>query len=358
MEESLNRIEPKVESNLEIQESKPIKEIKIENQSEEGKSESKQEERLEENEVGFKKSKNQIKREIKRAKILANRTEKRLIERQKKKLKKKENRLKLTEQEEEGSEESNSNRIKRLKPIQSVFNSKIIFDCQFDELMSTKEIVSLNSQLSYSYSSNRKASIRFENLICTSFNGQLEQRMQTNGNQQTSWTNFSFTSLSLQDLINSSPSSSSHKPHSNDQTSLNQTESQTESKPSLIKASIEKESLVYLTADSPNLITQLDPEKVYVIGAIVDHNRYKNLCYQKAEELGIHHAQLPIQEYMNELKSRKVLTVNQVSIRFLSPLLLFSFCFKFLDVLEILLNWISNHDWRKAFEMIIPQRKF
>jgi tRNA (guanine9-N1)-methyltransferase len=51
--------------------------------------------------------------------------------------------------------------------------------------------------------------------------------------------------------------------------------------------------------------------QTYIIGAIVDHNRYKNLTLEKAEKQGIAHARLPIG---GELKMRmsKVLTVNQV----------------------------------------------
>jgi tRNA (guanine9-N1)-methyltransferase len=36
-----------------------------------------------------------------------------------------------------------------------------------------------------------------------------------------------------------------------------------------------KERLVYLTAESPNLLTTLDPDAVYVIGGLVDHNSQK-----------------------------------------------------------------------------------
>lgn len=46
----------------------------------------------------------------------------------------------------------------------------------------------------------------------------------------------------------------------------------------------QKESLVYLTADSENTIDELDATKIYVIGGIVDKNRYVNLTLNKAKE--------------------------------------------------------------------------
>lgn len=45
-----------------------------------------------------------------------------------------------------------------------------------------------------------------------------------------------------------------------------------------------KEDIVYLTADSPNIIENLDDTKAYIIGGIVDRNRYLNLTFNKATE--------------------------------------------------------------------------
>lgn len=42
------------------------------------------------------------------------------------------------------------------------------------------------------------------------------------------------------------------------------------------------EELVYLTADSPNTITQLEKGKVYILGGLVDRNAHKGLCFRKA----------------------------------------------------------------------------
>jgi len=66
---------------------------------------------------------------------------------------------------------------------------------------------------------------------------------------------------------------------------------------------------VYLTADSPNVLKELDTSKVYIIGGIVDRNRYKNLCFNRAQEQGIAHAQLPIGVFL-KLETRKVLAIN------------------------------------------------
>ena len=59
-----------------------------------------------------------------------------------------------------------------------------------------------------------------------------------------------------------------------------------------------KDELVYLTADSSNTIHKLDPSKVYVVGGIVDRNRYKCLTFNKAKSQGIETAKLPIGEYL------------------------------------------------------------
>lgn len=60
-----------------------------------------------------------------------------------------------------------------------------------------------------------------------------------------------------------------------------------------------KSSVIYLTADSECEITTLEPGMTYVIGGIVDHNRYKNLCLAKAEKQGVRTAKLPIGTYLS-----------------------------------------------------------
>ncbi|XP_035671091.1 tRNA methyltransferase 10 homolog A-like [Branchiostoma floridae] len=98
----------------------------------------------------------------------------------------------------------------------------------------------------------------------------------------------------------------------------------------------ERERIVYLTSDSPNTLSTLEPGKVYIIGGLVDHNSHKGLCYQRACEAGVGHAQLPIAQFV-KIQSRKVLAVNHV--------------------FEIMLAYLELQDWQEAFLRVIPPRK-
>ena len=93
--------------------------------------------------------------------------------------------------------------------------------------------------------------------------------------------------------------------------------------------------LVYLTADSENILEELNEEDVYIIGGLVDKNRHKGLCKELAIKNEIRHAQLPISQHLRLIGSR-ILTVNQV--------------------FDILLDKIGGKEWKDCFESI-PQRK-
>lgn len=126
----------------------------------------------------------------------------------------------------------------------------------------------------------------------------------------------------------------------------------------------ERETVVYLTADSEEELTELKEGESYIIGGIVDHNRYKvsmilvymsgqrvmysymesndprqqNLCLNKSKEHNVRSARLPIGTYLAEMRTRKVLTVNQT--------------------FEILLKWVETRDWEQAIYAVMPKRKF
>lgn len=92
---------------------------------------------------------------------------------------------------------------------------------------------------------------------------------------------------------------------------------------------------VYLSADAENVITELDEGKNYIIGGLVDRNRYKNICLNKANALKIPAARLPLDEA--QLGGKKVLAVNHV--------------------VDILLAWIETRDWDSAVERGLPGRR-
>nr|XP_020735668.1 tRNA methyltransferase 10 homolog B isoform X2 [Odocoileus virginianus texanus] len=76
------------------------------------------------------------------------------------------------------------------------------------------------------------------------------------------------------------------------------------------------ETLVYLTPDSEHALANVDVDKVYILGGLVDESIQKKVTLQKAQEHSVKTARLPIQEYMVKCQSGKnyhseILTINQ-----------------------------------------------
>ena len=44
-----------------------------------------------------------------------------------------------------------------------------------------------------------------------------------------------------------------------------------------------KADLVYLTGDADDELQELDKSKLYIIGGLVDRNRHKGICWNKAQ---------------------------------------------------------------------------
>ncbi|KAJ9523227.1 hypothetical protein QJQ45_024013 [Haematococcus lacustris] len=96
------------------------------------------------------------------------------------------------------------------------------------------------------------------------------------------------------------------------------------------------DEVVYLTADSPNELTALDPSKVYVIGGLIDRNRHKGLCFNRAQDAGVATARLPIQKHV-QLDSSAVLAVNHV--------------------VQIIAEFANSGDWGSVLCNVLPKRK-
>ncbi|KAJ2710589.1 tRNA (guanine(9)-N(1))-methyltransferase, partial [Coemansia spiralis] len=164
---------------------------------------------------------------------------------------------------------------RRRKPEeQTPSGIRVVLDMAFDDKMADKEIKSICSQIRRCYSANRQAT-RPVDLHVTKLHDQCRERLENAANYD-KWSaqHMAFRDAEYPDLF-------------------------------------DKQSLVYLTADSPNEMDSLDPSKVYIIGGIVDKNRYPRLTLDKAEQQGIAHARLPIGQHVR-MASRKVVTVNQI----------------------------------------------
>eukprot|EP00884_Botryococcus_braunii_P017180 jgi/Botrbrau1/4145/Bobra.0192s0015.3 len=96
------------------------------------------------------------------------------------------------------------------------------------------------------------------------------------------------------------------------------------------------EDLVYLTPDSHNVVEELDPAKAYIVGGLVDRNRHKGLCYDKAVSQGVATARLPLAQHL-ALMGSPVLAVNHV--------------------VAILVEFQRTKDWGAALQTVVPPRK-
>ncbi|TYI27633.1 hypothetical protein ES332_A05G190500v1 [Gossypium tomentosum] len=206
-------------------------------------------------------------------------------------------RKELRRERMEKRSEERGQKIQRLTQAKET-GQNIVVDLEFSHLMTHSEIHSLVQQIMYCYAVNGRCSSP-AHIWLTGCEGEMETQLQRLPG---------FDKWIIE-----------------------------KEKQSYIKAfSDRKDDLVYLTADSETVLHELDPAKVYIVGGLVDRNRWKGITMKKAEEQGIHTAKLPIGAYM-KMSSSQVLTVNQV--------------------IEILLKFLETKDWKDSFFQVIPQRK-
>lgn len=224
--------------------------------------------------------------------------EERELRKQKRKERKQQRRLQKQNNSDE--DRGDNERSQRKRPRKEVAPSalRLVIDCSFDHLMPVKDVRKLHKQIQRCYAENRRA-LHPVQFIVTSLGGQLKQSMDEKDKGWVNWKDISF-----------------------------KTEHYTEV--------VAKDDLVYLTSDSPNVLTELDQNKAYVIGGLVDHNHHKGITFEKSKELGIAHAQLPLSSFV-KMNSRKVLAVNHV--------------------FEIILSFLEKGTWQDAFFTVLPQRK-
>ncbi|KZV70293.1 hypothetical protein PENSPDRAFT_651683 [Peniophora sp. CONT] len=285
-------------------------------------------------------SKNAQKKARKAELMKVRKLERRVREKEARKEKKRKRAERIAAGEELSEDEQARKRAKASAGPKTPFDARVLIDLGFDEMMSEKEVGSLISQLSYSYSVNRRAQTPFTSILFTSLNGRTKARMDEMNDSgysrwtSTEWWGEEFDDLWAEDGSLAEPLATAPQLKSLEPEAVHDLKPASTSR----RARATKSSIVYLTADSSDVLEELKEGETYIIGGICDHNRYKNLCLDKANKHGIRAAQLPIGRYLQNLPTRKVLTVNQV--------------------FEILVKWAETRNWEDAFYSVIPKRKF
>nr|XP_061810836.1 tRNA methyltransferase 10 homolog B-like [Nerophis lumbriciformis] len=103
-----------------------------------------------------------------------------------------------------------------------------------------------------------------------------------------------------------------------------------------------QESVVYLSPDAEEALEQVERDKVYVLGGLVDESVQKTLSLSRAKELGVRVARLPIDEHMRKTPNdknfhSKILAINQV--------------------FDIMLTVFDTGSWTKALDEYFPRAK-
>ncbi|KAL5594324.1 hypothetical protein BROUX41_001266 [Berkeleyomyces rouxiae] len=234
-------------------------------------------------------------------------------------------------------------RVQRRSPVKVPIS--LIVDCDFEQYMADKELISLSSQITRSYSENKKASFR-SHLVMSSWKGKLRERYETVfADQFKYWKDVTFiegdfvqASKQMKEVMAGPEGGkviATLQTPENGAPAIHVENPDEELDPEVDETGYGSD-VVYLSSDSPYVIERLEPGTSYVIGGIVDKNREKGLCYKIARERKVRTAKLPIGEYM-VMQSRQVLTTNQV--------------------VEIMLKWLELGDWGQAFLSVIPKRK-
>lgn len=97
-----------------------------------------------------------------------------------------------------------------------------------------------------------------------------------------------------------------------------------------------KDSIIYLTADSPNIMTTFKHDKIYIIGSFVDKNAQTGISLAKAKRLNLATERLPLDKYLQWDLGSKNLTLDQM--------------------IRILLCMKNTGNWEEALKFV-PKRK-
>lgn len=356
-------------------------------------------------------SKNQLKKQRRKAEWEAGREDRKLKRRQKEKEKKARKREQLEEEHKEIGGTDAVTPVPSTPPAHFQHTRLpigFIIDCGFDDLMTEKERISLGSQLTRCYSDNSRARWQGYLYVC-SWNGQLKERFDTviRGAYK-NWRGIKFTDQTFAEtakfaheamrrhkgeqfagaLKRYAPPDSTEvgdAPQIDSNTQQDDPDSQlhtTRTEPETVNldtvdagATLPSHHLhsnapsleplpgetIYLTSDSPYTLTSLHPYTTYIIGGLVDKNRHKGICYKRACDADGLAAQQDaegstgVPSYQTEAHMGGVKTAKLPIGQYMEMTSRFVLATN--HVLDIMLKWLETGDWGEAFLRVVPKRK-
>ncbi|OMH79786.1 tRNA (guanine(9)-N1)-methyltransferase [Zancudomyces culisetae] len=324
-------------------------------------------------------SKNQLKKILKNIKWEENKQHRRQAERLKKKLKKQAQRQDLKNLQkgtETGSDVGTESGIyktqQKTEKKQEWHGYSVVIDCSFDQLMKDHEITSITNQLVRVYSCNKSANYPVA-LSFFNFCGRTRTRFENKLSDYRNWNSdyISFVPpLSTHPLpeLDYNPITFVNSLNNNRDTtqcgdinienpytkylSATPSSSSPSSPTTTVQQAHKQKQLVYLTADSPNTLDTLSTSDIYIIGGFVDKNRYKNLTLDIANHFNIRTAKLPLSDHLSNLKTRTVITVNQVF-----EILLHAIEYQQRPIGASTSGCDNVNPWKLALDEVIPSRK-
>ena len=190
-------------------------------------------------------------------------------------------------------------------PIHPLQKPIVVIDMSYAELQTTKEIRSLANQVGHIYGAHRRAPKPLH-LHLTSVHGAIADALATHdGFAKKKW----------------------------------ELESHSEHVFEVFSDQIE--NIVYFSPDAEDVCGELEEDKVYVIGGIVDRDRLKGVSFKASQEKEIKAVRLPINECglleEGEKFPNKSLNVN--------------------TMYNVLLGYSEHQNWKDALRPVLPTRR-
>ncbi|XP_004636684.1 tRNA methyltransferase 10 homolog C [Octodon degus] len=180
------------------------------------------------------------------------------------------------------------------------FGQPLVFDMSYDNYMNPKELQNTISQLLESEGSNRRDVDPFHLYFCNlKIDGAYHRQLVRHYRERWNKLLLTTTEKSYVDVF-------------------------------------PKDSIIYLTADSPNVMTTYKHDKIYVIGSFVDKKMQPGASLARAKQLNLATECLPLDKYLQWDTGNKNLTLDQM--------------------MRILLCLKNTGNWEEALKFV-PSRK-